>query len=87
MTFQPPAESLSEEDRAARRMAADGAKAAGTPFLSFFMPEEILALARDSGFADVRHVSAGELNRRYFADRADGLATSNGEDFLVATAG
>ncbi|MBB4685315.1 class I SAM-dependent methyltransferase [Amycolatopsis jiangsuensis] len=87
MTFQTPVESLSEEDRAGRQMAVDGAKAAGTPFLSFFAPEEMLELARECGFADVRHVSAAELNRRYFAGRPDGLATSKGEEFLVATTG
>ncbi|GAA3577532.1 class I SAM-dependent methyltransferase [Amycolatopsis ultiminotia] len=87
MTFQTPLDSLTGEDRAARTAAVEGAKAGGTPFISFFAPEEMLALARECGFSDVRHVSADELNRRYFAGRPDGLGTSNGEEFLVATAG
>jgi methyltransferase (TIGR00027 family) len=42
-------------------------------------------LAREAGFAQVRHVSAAELNERYFSGRADGLRTSSGEELLVAT--
>jgi len=62
-----------------------GARASGTPFISFFSPGEMLALARDAGFRDVRHVSAAMLNDRYFTGRTDGLRMSSGEDFLVAT--
>ena len=42
-------------------------------------------LAREVGFREARHVSAAELNERYFADRADGLRTTRGEELLVAT--
>ena len=66
-------------------MAARGASASGTPFVSFFTPPEFLALARAAGFSDVRHVSGRELGDRYFAGRPDGLRSSTGEDFLVAT--
>jgi hypothetical protein len=45
----------------------------------------MLALARDAGFKDVRHVPGSFLAERYFADRADGLRPSSGEDLLVAT--
>jgi O-methyltransferase involved in polyketide biosynthesis len=62
----------------------DGARRSGTPFVSFFTPAEMLALAREAGFTDVRHVSGTTLNERYFAGRADGLRMSTGEDFLVA---
>jgi methyltransferase (TIGR00027 family) len=85
MTFQPPLELLDEDDRAARQFAENGARASGTPFISFFTPPEMLALARDAGFKDARHVSAAMLNQRYFAGRTDGLRTSNGEELLVAT--
>ncbi len=44
--------------------AAEGARAAGTPFLSFFMPEEMLALARKVGFKEVQHVSAASIAQR-----------------------
>jgi methyltransferase (TIGR00027 family) len=85
MTFQPPLELLEEDDRQGRLAVEKGAKAAGTPFLSFFAPAEILDMAREAGFAEARHVSAAMLNDRYFAGRSDGLRTSNGEELLVAT--
>jgi O-methyltransferase involved in polyketide biosynthesis len=85
MTFQPPLDLLDEEERAGRQAVEKGARASGTPFISFFAPQEILALARDAGFKDARHVSAAVLNQRYFAGRPDGLRTSNGEELLVAT--
>ncbi|HEY1214168.1 MAG TPA: hypothetical protein VGE93_11105 [Bryobacteraceae bacterium] len=63
----------------------DRARANGTPFLSFFTPSEMLALARDAGFQDVQHVSAATLAQRYFAGRTDGLRPpNNSEELLVA---
>jgi methyltransferase (TIGR00027 family) len=85
MTFLLPSELLDERDRAGLAMAANGARASGTPFISYYSPDEIVALAREAGFADARHVPAAELNDRYFAGRADGLRMSTGEDLLVAT--
>jgi len=85
MTFQPPLELLEAEERPGRQFVERSARAAGTPFLSFFSPPEILELARDAGFKDARHVSAAELNQRYFAGRTDGLRTTNGEELLLAT--
>ncbi len=85
MTFLLPAALLDERDRAGLAMAENGARASGTPFLSFFAPEEMVSLAREVGFADARHVSSAALNERYFAGRADGLRMSTGEDLLVAT--
>jgi methyltransferase (TIGR00027 family) len=38
-----------------------------------------------AGFKDAKHVSAMTLNQWYFAARNDGLRTSTGEEFLVAT--
>ena len=84
MTFLLPSELLDEQDRPGLAIAANGARAAGTPFLSFFAPDEMLALAREAGLADVRHESAAELNARYFAGRSDRLRMSTGEDLLVA---
>ena len=68
--------------------AAQGARASGTPFISFFTPQEMLALAREAGFKEARHVSAAMLADRYFAGRTDGLRPpNNAEELLVATAG
>jgi hypothetical protein len=85
MTFMPPLELVEESDRIGRQFAENGAWAAGTPFISFSAPTEIVALAREAGFADACHVSALMLNERYFAGRTDSLRTSNGEELLVAT--
>ncbi|MFE0172196.1 class I SAM-dependent methyltransferase [Streptomyces sp. NPDC059002] len=85
MTFMLPAELIDAADRPAIDAIRPRAKAAGTPFRSFYTPKEILALARDAGFAQARHVPGTALAARYFADRTDGLRPSTGEDILVAT--
>jgi len=85
MTFLLPVELVDEDARAERSGAEHGARGSGTPFISFFSPEEIVALALDVGFAAAHHVSADMLNERYFADRTDGMRTSNAEGLLVAT--
>jgi len=86
MSFMLPIELNDPEIRRGVERAAAGAKANGTPWLSFFTPVEILALARDAGFGKVEHISAAALAERYFADRADGLRPpSNSEELLVAT--
>jgi hypothetical protein len=63
---------VSAEDRHGRQAAEKGARAAGTPFISFFTPQEMLALAHEAGFREARHVSADSLAQRYFAGRTDG---------------
>jgi methyltransferase (TIGR00027 family) len=84
MTFMLPLEFVDSEERAQRQAAQEGAQAAGTPFISFFSPTEMLALAREAGFREVQHVSAADLAERYFAGRTDGLRPSSAEQFLVA---
>jgi methyltransferase (TIGR00027 family) len=87
MSFMLPLELADPEIRPAIERAAQGARASGTPFISFFTPAEMLALAREAGFPDVQHVSAAALAQRYFAGRTDGLRPpSNAEELLVATA-
>ncbi|MHC3472963.1 class I SAM-dependent methyltransferase [Streptomyces sp. 7R007] len=83
-TFLRPIEDVEPEERAQLRVAMKGARAAGTPFLSFRRPEQMLALARETGFRDARHVSAADLEKRYFTDRTDGVRPSRGEELLVA---
>jgi methyltransferase (TIGR00027 family) len=85
MTFLLPMELTDPELRPGLEVSAKGARAAGTPFVSFFAPAEILARARKAGFKDARHVSAVDLNPRYFAGRTDGLRLLRGEELLVAT--
>ncbi|MCU1388487.1 MAG: methyltransferase [Ilumatobacteraceae bacterium] len=85
MTFLLPMELLDEEDRPGLELSSRGARAAGTPFISFYSPEEMVALAHAAGFDEARHVSSKLLADRYFAGRPDGLRPSTGEDLLVAT--
>ncbi|HSP33398.1 MAG TPA: class I SAM-dependent methyltransferase [Thermoanaerobaculia bacterium] len=84
MSFIRPLELIDPEERPSIERAMQGARASGTPFISFFAPDEIVALAREAGFRDVRHVSAADLTERYFAGREDGLRLSNGEELIVA---
>lgn len=85
MTFLLPAELVDAADRGGLEASTSGARASGTPFVSFYSPDEMLALARRAGFRDARHVSSRSLAERYFADRSDGLRPSSGEDILLAT--
>lgn len=86
MSFMLPIELVDPEIRPGVERAAAGARANGTPWLSFFTPAEMLALAREAGFEEPRHVSAAALAERYFAGRADGLRPpNNSEELLVAT--
>ncbi len=86
MTFILPVELAPAKERAGIEASAKGARASGTPFISFFTPSEILAMARETGFSRVQHLSADDLAHRYFAARSDGLRPPpNGEEFLVAT--
>lgn len=84
MTFLLPADLVDEADRPGLEASTRGARASGTPFISFYSPEEMLALARVAGFGDARHVSTADLTDRYFAGRTDGLRPSSGEGLIVA---
>lgn len=85
MTFLLPLELIDDaEERAQHEAVYERARAAGTPFLSFFAPDEMIALAHVAGFKHARHVSTADLIDRYFADRTDGLRPSSGESILVA---
>ncbi|RFU85411.1 SAM-dependent methyltransferase [Streptomyces triticagri] len=86
LTFLLPPELIDAADRPGLRRSKEGAQASGTPFISFYAPDEMLAATREAGFADVRHVSGASLADRYFADRPDGLRPSSGEDLVLATA-
>ena len=86
MSFLLPLELADPAVRPGLELAAKGARASGTPFISFFTPNEMVALAREAGFRDAQHVSAMTLTQRYFADRPDGLRPPvNAEELLVAT--
>ncbi|MBR8657233.1 class I SAM-dependent methyltransferase [Achromobacter sp. Marseille-Q0513] len=84
MTFMLPVEQMAPEVRPGIEMAIKGARASGTPFISFYAPAQIMAMAREAGFRHVRHVAPSVLAQRYFAGRTDGLSLSSAEEFLIA---
>ncbi|HET9870930.1 MAG TPA: class I SAM-dependent methyltransferase [bacterium] len=83
MTFILPRDMASPEERPGYEAAERGARAAGTPFLSYFMPDQMLSMAREAGLKDARHVSGKDLAARYFSGRTDGLKPGS-ESLLVA---
>lgn len=86
MTFLSPIEDAEPAARPGLEMSARGAKASGTPFISFYRPADMLRLAGEAGFSDARHVGGDDLTRLYFAGRPDGLRPlNNAEELLVAT--
>jgi methyltransferase (TIGR00027 family) len=85
MTFMQPVELVEPEEQVIHRATDAAARAAGTPFISYYAPDEILAMARDAGFKTARHVTAADYTQRYFADRTDGLRPFTTEELLVAT--
>jgi methyltransferase (TIGR00027 family) len=84
MTFMQPLDLVEPGEQAMHRATNAAARASGTPFISYYAPDEILAMARDSGFKTARHVSAADYTQRYFADRTDGLRPFTTEELLVA---
>jgi methyltransferase (TIGR00027 family) len=86
MSFIQPFEMADADVRPGLEMSAKGAAANGTPFISYFMPDEMLAMAKKAGFRKAEYISADELARRYFSGRTDGLRPpKNAEELLVAT--
>ncbi len=85
MTFYLPIELMDEEDRPLQEIAEKGARAAGTPFVSFFAPHEVIHLAQQAGFKESKLITDKDLAKQYFGDRTDGLLPASGEIFLLAT--
>jgi O-methyltransferase involved in polyketide biosynthesis len=85
-SFMLPIELAEPEVRPGIERAMARSMPNGTPFISFFTPDEMLKLAHDAGFKEAQHVSAATLTQRYFAVRPDGLRPPNkAEELLVAT--
>jgi methyltransferase (TIGR00027 family) len=85
MTFMLPLDLMPADVRPGLEQAIKGARASGTPFISFFESDEIVMMARNAGFREVQHVPPGVLANRYFAAREDGLRLLSAEEFLIAT--
>ncbi|MGZ6287360.1 MAG: class I SAM-dependent methyltransferase, partial [Bdellovibrionota bacterium] len=67
MSFLLPLDLVDPAERPQHEMVYEKARAAGTPFVSFFRPAEILALAREAGFREAKHISRSDLVKKYFA--------------------
>jgi methyltransferase (TIGR00027 family) len=85
MTFYLPLELLDEEDKIMQEIAGKGARAAGTPFVSFFAPNEILTLALEAGFKEAKTISTKDMEQYFFSNRTDNLLPASGEVFVLAT--
>ena len=84
MTFMLPFELVDDADRPGLEAAARGAQASGTPWVSFYSPDEIVGLASDAGFTHTETVSTADLAHRYLAGRTDRLSAAGGESILIA---
>lgn len=84
MTFMLPLELVRPQDKLGYERSLKGAQSSGTPFISFFTPEEMTNLAHECGFKKVECTSTLKLAPRYFSNRSDGLEPSSGEEILIA---
>ncbi|MGD0341398.1 MAG: class I SAM-dependent methyltransferase [Bacteroidales bacterium] len=85
MAFSLPTELLDEEDKPIQEIAEKGTQEAGTPMVSFFRLDEILSLAYNAGFKEVKTISTKDMVQYYFTNRDDNLLPASGEVFLLAT--
>lgn len=83
-TYMLPIDLLEPVDQPTLEFTIKKTIEAGTPFISFFTPTEILELAKEAGFPKAQYVSIEDIRLRYFANREDGLIPGSGECFLVA---
>ncbi|MCP1250972.1 class I SAM-dependent methyltransferase [Elizabethkingia sp. S0634] len=84
ISFYLSVELLEKEDQPMQEMANKGAQQAGTPFISFFSPEEVITIAKESGLNNTYLVSTEDIKDLYFKNRTDGLSPASGEVFLLA---
>lgn len=83
-TFMLSLDLLDDKERSLMEFVMNRAKESGTPFLSLFSPNDIISLAKKSGFKEANYVSGKDIYEKYFSKRTDGLRAGNAEAFLVA---
>jgi methyltransferase (TIGR00027 family) len=83
MTFLLPAEARKRASTAGG-MRPQPVRSTRKPFISFFRPQEMLALARKVGFQEVQHLSGIALTERFLPHRSGRLSPSCAEEMLVA---
>ncbi|MFD1630290.1 class I SAM-dependent methyltransferase [Pseudopedobacter beijingensis] len=87
MTFMLPFNLISKTDQPLQQISIDGAKKSGTPFISFFSPEEAIDLANSCHLKEIQIATYEDLENIYFIDRSDNLSPADGEIFLMADIG
>jgi methyltransferase (TIGR00027 family) len=85
MTFLLPLDLIDPGERPQHEALHQRARASGTPFISFYRPADMLALAHEAGFRRADHVSTADLTERYFSGRTDDLRPAKGESLLLAS--
>ena len=60
-------------------------KSIGEPIKSSFTPHEVIELLKSAGFGEVEDLNAAAINRRYLADRTDGLHVGEVMHIVKAT--
>jgi methyltransferase (TIGR00027 family) len=81
-----PPETLSLVGRIAFEALAGRVARAGEPFKLFFSPDTLEAELRVAGFERLEQLDYGQINERYFKDRADGLKLSAVKLAMLVTA-
>lgn len=84
MTFMLPLEMVDPQDKPGYEMSLKGAARSGTPFISFFTPDEMISLAKPFGFKKIKTIATSDMFPDYFLSRTDGLRPSTGEILLIA---
>lgn len=85
MTFILPLDLIPTAEQQQHKMVYERAQAAGTPFISFYYPQELKELAIKAGFSNVQHIPKEVLLQRYFQGRSDNFRPGSGEEFLIAS--
>jgi methyltransferase (TIGR00027 family) len=75
---------LKPHQRLALDALAERVARAGEPFRLFFDPDTLAPDLAKLGFGEIEDLGCDEINSRYFAGRADGLAVSGGGHLLSA---
>lgn len=83
-SFNPPEETLDGADRAEAQAAAARSLAAGEPWLTRPMVQDLQRCLARFGFRRGRHLAPAEAQEVYFGERSDGLRAPRFEQLIYA---
>jgi O-methyltransferase involved in polyketide biosynthesis len=83
-SFILPQEALSGIETYAMATAAKKALEVGEPWLSRYLPTDLILLLRSMGFSEVVHLTPEQAQEQYLKNRHDGLAGRSGEQLMRA---